>query len=189
VTLLFNNAGILTTGRSWDLPLSAWRRSIDVNVLGVVHGIRAFLPRMLAQGAEGRILNTSSIGGLVSGGEFMGAYQGTKHMVSALTESLDRELRAESTMIRASLICPGAIATAIGRQEKSGTRRDAGEESSEQRFRAQLTGLIAEGMDPAELAAEVFAGIRDNRFWIIPESANPSRIQKRCDTILSGRAD
>src|SRR5690625_3146789 len=79
VNLLFNNAGVLVDGKSWERPLSAWRWSLDVNVMGVVHGLRSFVPRMLGQGAPGRVINTSSIGGLMGGGPFMGPYQSSKH--------------------------------------------------------------------------------------------------------------
>ena len=74
VNLLFNNAGVLVDGKSWERPLRDWRWLVDVNVMGVIHGLRSFVPRMLTQGGEGRIINTSSIGGLLGGGAFMAPY-------------------------------------------------------------------------------------------------------------------
>ena len=113
VSLLFNNAGVLVDGKSWERAERDWRWIIDVNVMGVVHGITAFVPRMLAQGTPGRIINTSSIGGLLGGGPYLAPYQGTKHMITALTESLFQELAVEQAPVTASVLCPGEVATGI----------------------------------------------------------------------------
>src|SRR5690606_20990427 len=113
VNLLFNNAGVLVDGKSWERSLDDWRWIFDVNVMGVIHGIRSFVPRMLSQGEAGRVINTSSIGGLMGGGAFMGPYQSTKHAVTALSETLFRELAQESAPVSASVLCPAEVAPAI----------------------------------------------------------------------------
>ena len=95
VNLLFNNAGVLVDGKSWERSVKDWQWSINVNILGVVNGIRSFIPKMLQQGEEGRVINTSSIGGLLGGGAFLGPYQGTKHCITAITETLYSELSQE----------------------------------------------------------------------------------------------
>lgn len=187
VGLLFNNAGVMTIGRTWETSISDWRRCIDVNVLGVVNGIHSFVPPMLTQGSPGRVLNTASIGGLIGGGPFMGPYQGTKHMVVALTESLERELRSEAAPVSVSLICPAAVATAI---DPSVSDADAEKKSlgaKESVFREKFTELVSGGVDAKELAAEVFEAIREERFWIIPKTVSNNRLRSRYDDSVSGR--
>jgi NAD(P)-dependent dehydrogenase (short-subunit alcohol dehydrogenase family) len=108
--LLFNNAGIGMAGALVDTTLEDWRRLIDVNLMGVVHGLNAFLPRLLAQGRPARIVNTASMAGLVPAAG-LAAYSATKAAVVALTEALEIEL-IDST-VRVSALCPGIIDTAI----------------------------------------------------------------------------
>jgi len=112
VDLLFNNAGVGHAGAVADTPLSDWQRLIDVNLMGVVHGIHAFVPRLLAQGRPAHIVNTASVAGLlpVPG---MVPYSTTKAAVIGLSEALDAELRPHR--IRVSALCPGVIATDIVR--------------------------------------------------------------------------
>lgn len=113
VNLLFNNAGVLVDGKSWERSAKDWQWSLNVNVMGVVHGIRSFVPRMLAQGEAGRVINTSSIGGLLGGSAFLGPYQGTKHCITAISETLYAELALEDAPITASVLCPGEVVSGI----------------------------------------------------------------------------
>lgn len=112
VDLLFNNAGIGHAGNVADTPLSDWQRVIDVNLMGVVHGVHAFVPLLLTQGRPAHIVNTASVAGLlpVPG---MVPYSTTKAAVIGLSEALDAELRPHR--IRVSALCPGVIATDIVR--------------------------------------------------------------------------
>ena len=110
VDLLFNNAGIGLAGEITDTTLSDWRRLIDVNLMGVVHGLHAFLPRLLAQDRPAHIVNTASMAGLVPAAG-LGAYSATKAAVVGLTDALDIELG--DTQVRVSALCPGVINTAI----------------------------------------------------------------------------
>lgn len=110
VDLLFNNAGIGHAGAVTDTTLSDWRRLIDVNLLGVVHGLHAFLPRLLDQGRPAHIVNTASMAGLVPAAG-LSAYSATKAAVVGLTDALDVELTG--TQVRVSALCPGVINTAI----------------------------------------------------------------------------
>jgi NAD(P)-dependent dehydrogenase (short-subunit alcohol dehydrogenase family) len=110
VDLLFNNAGIGLAGAVTDTTLSYWRRLIDVNLMGVVHGLHAFLPRLLAQDRPAHIVNTASMAGLVPAAG-LAAYSATKAAVVGLSDALDVEVIG--TPVRVSVLCPGVISTAI----------------------------------------------------------------------------
>ncbi|MGI8449871.1 MAG: SDR family NAD(P)-dependent oxidoreductase, partial [Streptosporangiaceae bacterium] len=110
VDLLFNNAGIGHAGAVTDTTLSDWRRLIDVNLMGVVHGLHAFLPRLLGQGRPAHIVNTASMAGLVPAAG-LSAYSATKAAVVGLTDALGVELTAPQ--VRVCALCPGVINTAI----------------------------------------------------------------------------
>lgn len=110
VDLLFNNAGIGHAGAVVDTPLEDWRRLIDVNVMGVVHGLHAFLPGLLTQGRPAHIVNTASMAGLVPV-PGLTPYSTTKSAVVGMSDALDMELRG--TGVRVSALCPGVIDTAI----------------------------------------------------------------------------
>lgn len=173
VHLLFNNAGVLVDGKSWERPMRDWRWSFEVNVYGVIHGIRAFVPRMLRQGEPGRIVNTSSQGGLLGGGTFMGPYQASKHAVAVLTETLYNELALEGQPVTASCLCPAEVSTGIW---KSDRLRPAEEHihlgsRSERDFHDAVAGAVEKSMAPDDFAAEVFAAVEANRFWIVPTDA------------------
>ncbi|MBC8274581.1 MAG: SDR family NAD(P)-dependent oxidoreductase, partial [Chloroflexi bacterium] len=110
VHLLFNNAGVMTTGTVWENTLSDWRWVLGVNLWGVIHGVRTFVPMMLQQDAEGHIVNTASMRGLSRASQ-NGVYCVSKHGVVALTETLHYELAQREAKIKVSVLCPGAIDT------------------------------------------------------------------------------
>ena len=103
VNLLFNNAGVLVGGILWERSLEDWRWNLDVNVMGVIHGIKAFVPRMIAGGDEGIVVNTASVGGL-SAGPFQGPYITSKYAVVGLTEVLQAELSLLHPKLRAACL-------------------------------------------------------------------------------------
>jgi len=189
VNLLFNNAGVLVDGKSWERPLRDWRWSFDVNVFGIIHGIRSFVPRMLAQGASGRVVNTSSQGGLLGGGTFMGPYQASKHAVAVLTETLYAELELEAAPITASCLCPGEVATHIWSSDRlrpEEERRQLGS-AAEQQFHDTVAGVVESGLTPDQFAVEVFAAIEAGKFWIVPSGEFfRNTFQARSRSILEG---
>ncbi|MBA6411718.1 SDR family NAD(P)-dependent oxidoreductase [Parahaliea sp. F7430] len=184
VHLLFNNAGVLVDGKCWERPLQDWRWIIDVNLMGVVHGLHHFVPRMLQQGEPARVINTASIGGLLGGGTFMGPYQSVKHAVVALTESLYRELAQEPGEVKASVLCPSEVDTGIWRSERL---RPAEQQvklgESEQQFHEALANHIAAGLSPDEFAVLVFKGIEAGQFWLIPDTAFMPLLKMRYEEI------
>jgi len=170
VNLLFNNAGVLVDGKSWERPMRDWRWSFDVNVFGVIHGIRAFVPRMLRQGEPGRIVNTSSQGGLLGGGTFMGPYQASKHAVTVITESLYTELALEDAPVTASCVCPAEVATSIWKSDRLRPEAEHNRLASEgeRQFHDAVAGAVEKSMTPDEFAAQVFAAVEAGTFWIVP---------------------
>jgi len=190
VHLLFNNAGVLVTGKAWERSAADWEWVLGVNVMGVVHGVRAFIPRMLAHGEPAHVVNTASVGGLVVG-PFLAPYIVSKHAVVALTESLHLELAAEGANVEVSALCPGAVATGITSSERI---RPAGLEpagplssAAEEAFSEGLREGIAAGIEPEELASHAFEGIREGRFWILPDPSYKPGLEKRMGSMLTGQ--
>ena len=118
VDLLFNNAGVLTTGNSWEISDAKWQQAWQVNVNGIVNGLRAFVPRLLKADRAARIINTASVGGFLPS-PLMAPYSATKFAVVALTESLANELATLNPLIQVSLLAPGPVKTAIFREAPS----------------------------------------------------------------------
>ncbi|TML64348.1 MAG: SDR family NAD(P)-dependent oxidoreductase [Actinobacteria bacterium] len=114
VHVLLNNAGVIASGNCWELPLDDWERVLRVNLWGVIHGIRSFLPRMLDQGEEAHILNMGSMASVVPV-PTIGPYNVAKHGLLALTEGLAAELSAiHRTDIGVTLVMPGRVASRLG---------------------------------------------------------------------------
>ena len=191
VNLLFNNAGVLVDGKSWERPMRDWRWSFEVNVYGVIHGIRSFVPRMLKQGEPGRVVNTSSQGGLMGGGTFMGPYQASKHAVAALSETLYAELALEQAPVTASCVCPAEVATGIWKSDRlrPTTEHTHLGSDSERQFHDAVAGAVAKSLSPDVFAAQVFAAIEADRFWIVPDDdffRQVLELRTRC--IVEGRS-
>ena len=165
-----NNAGVAVIGAVHEHTLADWQWVINVNLWGVIHGVRAFLPRMLAGGDEGHIVNTASMAGLTTA-QFMSVYDVTKHGVVALSESMYKEAQVTGSPIGVSVVCPGLIDTNIMRSS-----RNRPEELSEegkagplaQAFGQTLSDRLAGGYPPSEVAEQVLQGIREGRFYIVP---------------------
>jgi len=190
VNLLFNNAGVLVNGATWTRSAEDWRWNFDVNVMGVVHGIRSFVPRMLEQAEAGRVINTGSIGGLLGGGPFMALYQGTKHAITAITESLYHELKLEDAPITASVLCPGEVATGIGESDRlrSEAERTRLKSTAEQQFHDALSRGIEAGLSPDEFSEKVFAAIAQDKFWLLPQPEFKPLVQMRTQGIVDESA-
>ena len=158
--VLFNNAGIAGVGDAWSGPMSLWHRVVGVNLYGVVHGIRAFLPIMTEQG-EGHIVNTASMAGLVA---VPGAapYNVTKHGVVALSEGLFLELAATGSPVGVSVLCPGFVRTSLMDREPQEASSPLGALMGDV-FRQGVEGGIA----PEDVAAQVVDAVRAGRFWIL----------------------
>ena len=193
VHVLCNNAGVSGGGGGpiWSAPERDWQWVLGVNLMGVVHGIQAFVPSMLAHGEEGHIVNTSSVLGLSTGNGSI--YGVSKHAVTRLTEGLYFDLRAANASLGASVLCPGMIATRIIEAERNRPahlRDESGAQVSEAlatQRQAMSARFQADGMPPDEVGDIVFEAIRDGRFYILTHPAIKERVRVRMEDILHDR--
>lgn len=180
VHIVCNNAGVSGgLGHIWDIPDQDWEWIMAVNVYGVLHGIQAFVPRMIEHGEEGLILNTSSVVGLTTGTSSV--YGVTKHAVSRLTEGLHYDLRAAGSKLRAALLVPGATATNIlyaDRNRPQDLLVPHDEEAQAALIRRRQTRheqLQEIGMTPERLADITVEGIRQDCLYIIADPERTTR--------------
>lgn len=160
IDLLFNNAGVMFTGMSWEIPLHQWDMSWRVNVDGILNGLRAFVPRLIAAARPSRIINTASVGGFMPS-PLMAPYTSTKFAVVALTEALAGELKMLRTKIDVSLLAPGPVKSQIFREPPPG---------SAHQFHDVMTGMLDQnGLEPDAFAALVFDAVARGDYWIIPQ--------------------
>jgi NAD(P)-dependent dehydrogenase (short-subunit alcohol dehydrogenase family) len=182
VDLLFNNAGILRAGASWDIALADWRRVVDVNLMGVVTCVNRFLPRMIAADRPSRIINTASVGGLVSS-PYIAPYTATKFAVVALTEALAAELQLTGAKVAVSLLAPGPVRSNI----YSDARISGFDAGTQQTVGAMAAYTDSAGDEPETFARWVFEGIDSNRFWLIGQAETfLPLIAARTERILAG---
>jgi len=188
VHLLFNNAGVITTGTVWGDTLEDWELVIGVNLWGVIHGVRTFVPIMLEQDEEAVIVNTSSMRGF-SWDRENGAYGVTKHGVTALSETLYFELAEQGDKVKVALLCPGPVDTPIiARAESRIVERRAPKSKDMPQDEAamfqRLQRKTRAGMSPQEIAEKAFQGIREDKFYIITQPGEMPRVKRRMKAIL-----
>lgn len=160
VDMLFNNAGVMATGLSWEIPAEKWQQAIDVNIAGIANGLRAFVPRLLAADRPARIVNTASIGGFLPS-PLMAPYSATKFAVVALTEALAGELAGLGSKIHVSLLAPGPVKSGIFREAPAAGAAD---------FHKAMAGLLeTNGLTPDAFAPLVFDAVARGDYWIIPQ--------------------
>lgn len=159
ITLLVNNAGIETVGYSWDLSIAQWEQTLKVNIHGVIHGVRAFAPRMLASAKPAFIANIASIGGLGTM-PLQTSYILSKHAVIAFTECLYLEMQLQKKPVNVSVVVPGPVNTRIFEAAKaSGVNAVA--------HRQVMHKMLAQsGMSPRDAARVILEGIGAKQFWV-----------------------
>jgi NADP-dependent 3-hydroxy acid dehydrogenase YdfG len=161
VRLLINNAGIETLGNSWEIPLERWEATLNINLHGVIHGVRAFAPRMLASGKPAWIGNLASIGafGVMP---TQTAYILTKHAVESFSECLYLEMELTGKPIRVSSIIPGMVKTHI-----FDASAGAGEPDAAARHRTVMREMMATyGMDLAAASKVILEQVAAGEFWV-----------------------
>lgn len=187
IHLLCNNAGVATSGTAWESSLTDWEWVIGVNLWGVIHGVRTFVPLMLAQDSECHIVNTASMSGLISFPR-CSVYGVTKHGVVTLSETLHRDLAERGAKVKVSVLCPGLVKTRIvdsarNRPERLAATTPMGpvEAASWEALR-QLAGT-----PPAPIADAVFQAMREERFYILTHPEGKGWIRTRMEDILQER--
>jgi NAD(P)-dependent dehydrogenase (short-subunit alcohol dehydrogenase family) len=190
VHVLCNNAGVAYGGRSsWETPLEAWRWVLDVNLMGVIHGIHTFLPLMLEQNTEAHVVNTASNSGLVMN-TYAVPYGVSKHAVVALSESLHLELLNRKSKVKISVVCPGPVRTdfisAAERNRPQVVRPFEEMTPEESLFRKAFEIYLKRGLEPQEVARQVLEAIRRERFYVLTHDYS-NAIETRMQNILTGK--
>lgn len=193
--LVFNNAGVGAGGLIWEQSLKTWEWVVGVNLLGVAHGVRLFVPMMLEAanadpGFEGHVVNTASMAGLLNAPN-MGVYNVTKHAVVSLSETLYHDLALVTDRVRAHVLCPYFVPTAITDSERNRPTelRDHGPRTRSQEVaKAMGDKAVSSGhLSAAQVAGLVFDAIRDGRFYIYSHPQALGALRTRFDDILAGR--
>lgn len=189
VHLLCNNAGVFQAGVIWERTFADWEWVLGVNVWGIIHGIKAFVPRMIAQGGEGHVVNTSSLAGLVSNA-YSGPYNVSKFAALGLSESLAHDLAATGSTIGASVLVPGSVNTRIA--DSTRNRPDtlaAGVGAEDAAFVDQaLANMTSTGADPRAVADLVLDAVRTGTFVIPTSPGYDQQITTRAEALLERRA-
>lgn len=187
--VLCNNAGVGAGGLCWEMPAADWEWVLGVNLWSVVHGIRAFVPRMIAQG-EGHVVNTASIAGLLSA-PGMGPYCATKHAVVAISECLHHDLTitGNASKVHVSVVCPAWVKTNIAdaARNRPASARAAKERSPQEQMLEELVrAAVAGGIPAAEVADQVLQAVVEERFWVLTHPKTKKAVERRMRGILEG---
>ena len=191
---VFNNAGVGSGGLIWELGVRDWEWVLGVNLMGVVHGIRAFTPMMLTAARqdpsyEGHIVNTASMAGLLNPPN-MGIYNVSKHAVVSLSETLYHDLRLVTDQVTASVLCPYFVPTGITRSERNrpDDLKDQKVTKSQLVARAMSDKAVSSGKVTAATVAQfVFDALAESRFYIYSHPHALGNVQSRMEDIIAGR--
>jgi NAD(P)-dependent dehydrogenase (short-subunit alcohol dehydrogenase family) len=190
VHLICNNAGVGGGGLLWETSLEDWQWVLGVNLWGVVHGIRTFVPVMIEQDEPAHVINTASIAGLISP-PGIGIYNATKHAVVALSETLHLELMMRGAKVKVSVLCPAWVRTNIAdadRNRPEALRPGAAEPSAEvQAVDQAMRQVIATGMPPSEVADKVLEAVRAEQLYILTHPALNKAVKAHYDGLLAGK--
>jgi NAD(P)-dependent dehydrogenase (short-subunit alcohol dehydrogenase family) len=182
VHVVCNNAGVVTRGAAWEQSLEDWKWVIGVDLWGVIHGVKAFVPRMLASGEPGHVVSTASIAGLFAM-PTIAPYNVAKVGVVALSETLHHDLRAAGSSIGVSVLCPGVVPTRIGdsdRNRPEGAPAGTRFETATQRQPPPTARTVE------QVAELVVDAIRTDRFWILTHPEYHEWVRKKADGIIEG---
>lgn len=186
VHVLCNNAGVFQGGHMWTRTSEDFAWLLGVNLWGVLHGIQAFVPRMIEQGAEGHIVNTVSVAGLFAA-PYSGGYSVSKYAAFAASQSLAQDLAMVGSKLRVTALCPGGVRTQINRSERvrpadlaiARTRDDLDAV-------AIIDGMVEKGIEPAAVADRVVEAIREERFLVLTHPGYDDGLRSQTDRLLAG---
>ncbi len=184
VDLLINNAGVFQGGLSWERSLEDWEWVFSVNVYGIINGIKAFVPRMIAQDTEGHVVNTASVAAYVAG-PMSAPYVVSKSAAMSVAECLALDLQMMGAKIGASVLTPSNFNTGIAQTGKL-RPQTLGSDSTEDGVACvdALQSMLNEGASPADAFQPVIAGIRNNVFLIATKPSFRDQLQVRYDALL-----
>jgi NAD(P)-dependent dehydrogenase (short-subunit alcohol dehydrogenase family) len=187
VHVICNNAGVAAGGGIENISLDNWRWVLDVNLMGVLHGIRTFLPHIRAHGQGGHIVNTASMAGM-NGGLGFSPYVASKFAVVAMSEGLAMQLKPFG--IGVSVLCPSFVRTRIAesgrnRPERYGATQTPDPASATGLLLAQIVARVQAGLDPSDVAARVLAAIRDDELYVFTHPGMRSEVEERFAAILA----
>jgi NAD(P)-dependent dehydrogenase (short-subunit alcohol dehydrogenase family) len=185
--LLFNNAGVSPVGPAWSATLEDWQWTLGVNLMGVVHGIHHFVPRMLEQGQEGHVVNTASVAGILSV-PGSAVYCVSKHGVVTLSECLHHDLQLYRAKIGVSVLCPAFVNTGIKDSERNRPAGLARTNPLGKPFEAMMRKAVESGkLSAADVARQTLDAVKANRFYILTHPKILASIESRMRDILEGR--
>lgn len=184
VDLLVNNAGVFQGGLSWERSLEDWEWTFGVNVYGIIHGHRSFVPRMIAQGTDGHVVNTASVAAFVSA-PASGPYIVSKCAALSLTECLAHDLAAVGAKVGASVLTPSAFDTGIAQTAGVRHERFGVDDTEDGKGTAQaLAAIVSQGMAPSEAVKPVIDAIRSGDFLIVTRPSYADQLRNRYDSLL-----
>ncbi len=187
VHVVCNNAGVAAAGGIDNISLDNWRWVLDVNLMGVLHGIRSFLPHIRAHGEGGHIVNTASMAGMNSGLGFS-PYVASKFAVVGMSEGLATQLKPFG--IGVTVLCPGFVRTGIGesgrnRPQRYGATQTPDPASPAGLLLARLAERLQSGLDPADVAARVLAAIREDELYVFTHPEMRGELEERFAAIMA----
>jgi NAD(P)-dependent dehydrogenase (short-subunit alcohol dehydrogenase family) len=171
VHVVCNNAGLVVGGPTWEIELADWHRLLDVNLWGVVHGVHAFVPRLLEQGEPAHVVNTASMAGVMTLAS-LAPYVASKHAVVGLSEVLARDLAAVEAPIGVSVVCPGFVPTRLGREDRD----------------APVPPPAPGRVSADDVAARVHEAILEDRFYVFTHPRSLDYVSARHAAMLDGHA-
>jgi NAD(P)-dependent dehydrogenase (short-subunit alcohol dehydrogenase family) len=180
VHVLCNNAGVALWGGLESASHQDWEWAIGVNLWGVIHGVEAFVPRMVAQKQPGHIVNTASMAGLIAS-QGLGIYNTTKYAVVGLSETLQKDLRGYD--IGVSVLCPMGVSTAIRQSERN---RPAALRNAEPEREGHPVELIGRYLTPEHVADRVLRAIYANRLYVITHEEGLTPLKRRFERMAQG---
>jgi len=166
VDIVVNNAGLVVLGKIWEIPLSEWHRLMDVNLWGVIHGIHAFVPRLIRQGGPAYVVNTASMAGVMTLGS-LAPYVASKHAVVGLSEVLARDLADAGRPIGVSVVCPGYVPSRLGLEDRD----------------AVIPPPRPGGVTADDVADRVRQAMRDERLYVFTHPGSIDEVDRRARVI------